>query len=216
MIVTWFHNIKLLGKAAGCAQHIMAQEMLTNLNLEKSCFYKNLVLWAVIYSQNRTQSPWEFQKEPCTRQLAGTFSSYPYMGFEVCLQSRISKPARYLFTWSVIWTYLFRRVSGYSSGSVSSLRVQDGNNPKPRLSLVSVQSFCVVSPHMIRAASLLPAHYYFCRVKMSYTSAIWICGSHCTDNKEYIWQLHGPLPQDTRFHSKRNGSDLRVILWPGI
>lgn len=167
MIVIWFHNIKLLGKAAGCAQQIMAQEMLTNLNLEKSCFYKSLVLWVVIYSQNRTQSPWEFQKKLCTRQLAGTFSSYPYMGFGVCLQSRtmmlswkknnlgIRKPDRYLFMWSVIRTYLFRRVRGYSSGSVSSSRVQDASNLKPRLSLVSVQSFCVVSPHVVRAASLL-------------------------------------------------------------
>lgn len=43
-IVTLFHNMELLGKAAGCAQQIMAQEMLTNLDLEKYYFYKSLVL----------------------------------------------------------------------------------------------------------------------------------------------------------------------------
>lgn len=88
------------GKASGCAQQIMAWEMLTNLDFEIPRFYRNLFSSVVLYPQNKTQSPWEFQKELCTCPLAGTFSSYEYLGFGDCLLCRVE------LLWSVekiIW-----------------------------------------------------------------------------------------------------------------
>ena len=98
-LLLWQYKMKF-GKASGCAQQIVSQEMLTNLDLEIPSFYRVLFSSVVIHFRNKTQSPWEFQKDLCTCQLAGAFSSYSYLGFGVCLLCRVE------LLWSVakvIW-----------------------------------------------------------------------------------------------------------------
>lgn len=133
-------------KASGCAQQIMAQEMLTNLDLEILCFYRNLFSSVVTHPQNKTQTPWEFQKELCACRLAGTFSSYDNLGFGVCLLCRVE------LLWSVekiIWelegqpnTYLCDgsyecicpdMLMGTAMEVLAHWGCQDAKDPKPGL-----------------------------------------------------------------------------------
>lgn len=76
-------------KAAGCAQQVRDQERLINLDLEIPCFYRNLFSSVVLHSQDKTQSPQEFQKKLFYSQLAGIYSSYKYWEFGVCLLCRV-------------------------------------------------------------------------------------------------------------------------------
>lgn len=76
-------------EAAGCAQQVRDQERLANLDLEIPFFYRNLFSSVVLHSQDKTQSPQEFQKKLFYSQLARMRSSYEYWEFGVCLFYRV-------------------------------------------------------------------------------------------------------------------------------
>ena len=126
----------------------------------------------------------------------------------------IRKPAKYLFLWWILWMYLSRLANGYCSGSVSSLRVSGCKRSETQAkSLVSFQSFCaIVSPHRMRIALCLPANYCFCRVK----NVLNLCNMDSWEVTVQVtkaaFELRDLLPWDTRFQSRRNSSDLGVIL----
>lgn len=143
--VTLVHNIKLFGKASGCAQQITAQKMLTNLNLEIPCFSRNLFSWVVKHPQNKTQRLWEFQRVLCMCQLSGTFSYYDYLVSGHCLLCRVE------LLWSVLkisWELESQPNIYFCDGSyecicpdmlmgtameLSHWRCQDAKDLKPRL-----------------------------------------------------------------------------------